>query len=1068
MRPSFAPSFGFRFAPLAALLLCLSLFSSNESQSRTLHVSKSGDGSDGLTWESAYNAISDALAVSASADEIWVASGTYQETIRLMEGVALYGGFAGNEATGEFELRDWESHETIVDASGFNDTAVVMGDLTHVDGFTITGGHAKLGGGVRIKNATASVLNCRIVKNRVEKLTRYENCWFYCCFSCIQYPVCYTYCDEIIYGGNGGGILVDNSDVVLLDCIVESNNASLGGGIHSGTDSNLFVINCRVSMNAASEEGAGIYIADSYGMVDDSVITENNGAGFFSVAALSEILDTSVSLNHGLGLGMRTGELRIKDSTISFNYGYGVGTDFESNRHNKHHLYLERCLVTENNGGGLSIDGSRVFMKNSTISHHDTPTAGGAYFANGGIHNISNCFVYDNQGGAFRFYNGWAHIYNCQITDNVARGSRYPISISSNTSIGNGTGSSIINCTIAGNKSAGGIGGISIGNHHKVTIRNSILWNHGLEVSVRGRDSLEPSLMNNCISGGWLADQENLQAYPLFNNPLGRDWRLQDGSPCIDRGRILDVDGISTTDLDGNPRISGPFIDMGAFEAPPSYEVGSTDPVFSPVLLVDADSMGDQDGRSWESAYHEIEDALLRTAAGTQVWIAAGRYNENLSLRPGVSLLGSFAGIESSPGERDLSDSKTVISGAANEFPVIAVRDSPFSWIDGLCVENGRNSNGGGLYVYESNLDIGNSIVRNNTATSFGGGIYCELSLLSITRSLIISNTAMKDDGGGIHAYRSRLTLSDMEINENRADENGGGISSSFGDYPVIVERCRIANNRGGSGAYFTTGGPKTIRNCIFENNRGWGLTINKGTEVNACIFRENQGGLSVGLSDSTVLNNCLISKNTGTGILVTQKGNTDLYNCSIVGNEGVGIVIDGRLISRNCIHWNDEDEFQGEGMEDLAVSYSNIRGGWTAPGVISADPRFFDISVGDLRLAADSPCIDSGTDVGLLSDLDGNLRPVDVPGVGRDRTGDEFDMGAYEFPIGGFPTWTPTPVPTSTHTPTMLFDEHTDGQIDARDLLELFDAGKVQGESAAAMPTLFHFSLYWRALDTR
>jgi hypothetical protein len=49
-----------------------------------------------------------------------------------------------------------------------------------------------------------------------------------------------------------------------------------------------------------------------------------------------------------------------------------------------------------------------------------------------------------------------------------------------------------------------------------------------------------------------------------------------------------------------------------------------------------------------------------------------------------------------------------------------------------------------------------------------------------------------------------------------------------------------------------------------------------------------------------------------------------------------------------------------------------------------------------------------------------------------------------------------------------MLFDEHTDGRIDARDLLELFDAGKVQGESAAAAPTLFHFSLYWRALDTR
>jgi len=37
------------------------------TQAKILHVSKSGDGADGLTWETAFHAIGDALTASASA-----------------------------------------------------------------------------------------------------------------------------------------------------------------------------------------------------------------------------------------------------------------------------------------------------------------------------------------------------------------------------------------------------------------------------------------------------------------------------------------------------------------------------------------------------------------------------------------------------------------------------------------------------------------------------------------------------------------------------------------------------------------------------------------------------------------------------------------------------------------------------------------------------------------------------------------------------------------------------------------------------------------------------------------
>ena len=50
-----------------------------------------------------------------------------------------------------------------------------------------------------------------------------------------------------------------------------------------------------------------------------------------------------------------------------------------------------------------------------------------------------------------------------------------------------------------------------------------------------------------------------------------------------------------------------------------------------------------------------------------------------------------------------------------------------------------------------------------------------------------------------------------------------------------------------------------------------------------------------------------------------------------------------------------------------------------------------------DYHLLPGSPCIDAGTDAGVYTDIEGNARPFDYPGI--DNNGDlpDFDMGAYE-----------------------------------------------------------------------
>jgi hypothetical protein len=73
------------------------------------------------------------------------------------------------------------------------------------------------------------------------------------------------------------------------------------------------------------------------------------------------------------------------------------------------------------------------------------------------------------------------------------------------------------------------------------------------------------------------------------------------------------------------------------------------------------------------------------------------------------------------------------------------------------------------------------------------------------------------------------------------------------------------------------------------------------------------------------------------------------------------------------------------------------IEGGWEGLGNLDADPLFIDPENGDFRLQYGSPCIDSATITETMIDLDGNARPVDIPGLGVDGPG-AFDMGAYEY----------------------------------------------------------------------
>ena len=126
-------------------------------------------------------------------------------------------------------------------------------------------------------------------------------------------------------------------------------------------------------------------------------------------------------------------------------------------------------------------------------------------------------------------------------------------------------------------------------------------------------------------------------------------------------------------------------------------------------------------------------------------------------------------------------------------------------------------------------------------------------------------------------------------------------------------------------------------------------------------------------------------------GMVIIQRWKT----ASLIGNvaESGNALYKKRLwagVLRNCILVNGgtNEIVEGRCEQYTTVLYSDIEGGMEGEGNIDADPLFVDPLNDDYRLQAGSPCIDSGSTRWSANDLDGNPRPIDIPGLGRDGAG--------------------------------------------------------------------------------
>jgi hypothetical protein len=98
------------------------------------------------------------------------------------------------------------------------------------------------------------------------------------------------------------------------------------------------------------------------------------------------------------------------------------------------------------------------------------------------------------------------------------------------------------------------------GGVYEGVLRNCVVYYNNAPGSPNGSPL---NVINSCMTPLQVGTG-NFTNPPLFANPVAGDYHLQTNSPCINAGNNSFAP--TALDLDGNPRISGGTVDVGAYE----------------------------------------------------------------------------------------------------------------------------------------------------------------------------------------------------------------------------------------------------------------------------------------------------------------------------------------------------------------------------------------------------------------------------------------------------------------------------------------------------------------------
>jgi hypothetical protein len=506
---------------------------------------------------------------------------------------------------------------------------------------------------------------------------------------------------------------------------------------------------------AAAVSGDEIWIAEGI-YIPDRSLANPDGSGDRAAAFY---LKTDVGIYGGFPVGGGVWDARDPNAYQTILSGDLNGDDegFANNAENSYHVVrsssgadataiLDGVIITAGNADGSGLDGDGGGMYNyqgsptlikCTFTANYTKKRGGAMANKQSNITLANCIFYgnlaDNAGGAIFNQNSDPTIINCILIDNsagVLGGGIHNCSASDET---------LVNCTITGN-SAGDYGGGISNDLSDSTIGNCILWGNsapnGPQLSLQSGSSLSVSYC--CFQGSQSAiykdDSNSITLGPgnIADNPLLKsdNYHIKGGSPCIDAGDPgLDYTG--QTDIDGEARVMGQYVDIGC------------DEVFILVYYVDDDAPGDPgpgnpgisdplENGSIQHPFDSIQEAIDAGAVTeTIITVLDGTYtgtgNHDIDLGGKVINLCSLNGPSNCIIDCDgLGRGFDFHSGETQQTIVV-----------GFTITRGQADYGGAIRCMNSSPQLRNCVIRDNKPD----GIWTEGNgALIIGNNKVVSN----------------------------------------------------------------------------------------------------------------------------------------------------------------------------------------------------------------------------------------------------------------------------------------------------------------------------------------
>jgi len=333
-----------------------------------IYVDASASGAaTGCSWTDAFLTLQDALAVASGTDpdQIWVANGTYypdegsgqtnndqNSTFTLIDGVNVYGGFAGGETllsqrnpTLNIAILSGDIDQSGTAAGNAFTVVTIIGALTDtyvLDGFTITGGNQTttgIGGGIYVDTTSPTFGNLIITANNANS--------------------------------RGGGVFIITPSATLeanysrpsfTDVTISNNTATIGGGVYVQNGSPSFTRVTFSGNTVTGGAGGGLNIQTFGG----------TGVDEPNLATLTEVTFTNNTGNGG-------GGLYNNNSTTTLNR-----VTFSGNTANRR-------------GGGILNEQSNPILTNVTFSGNTSnESVGVAPWGGGGIMNLGSDPVLNN------------------------------------------------------------------------------------------------------------------------------------------------------------------------------------------------------------------------------------------------------------------------------------------------------------------------------------------------------------------------------------------------------------------------------------------------------------------------------------------------------------------------------------------------------------------------------------------------------------------------------------------------------------------------------------------------